>query len=175
MITQLFLQNFRCFHQYQEARLAPLTFLVGNNSTGKTSFLALIRALWDLAYSNQMPDFKEDPYDLGSFHEIAHHRGAGGGRADSFNAGFSEKNKRFSKTFNFTFGKKGSYPVLIRRRLTRGDAWSDESFGTNGKPYVIEVGTKNGSLDGRRPRRKYVSLGSRSASASCLTVYFYTN
>ena len=43
------LENFRCFRERQTAaRLAPLTLLVGENSTGKTSFMALIRALWDV-------------------------------------------------------------------------------------------------------------------------------
>ena len=53
------LKNFRCFRDRQTARLAPLTLLVGGNSTGKTSFLALIRALWDAAYVQAIPDFKE--------------------------------------------------------------------------------------------------------------------
>ena len=46
-LNAITLQNFRCFQERQTARLAPLTLLVGDNSTGKTSFLALIRALWD--------------------------------------------------------------------------------------------------------------------------------
>ncbi len=82
------LKNFRCFRQEQTARLAPLTLLVGENSTGKTSFMAMIRALWDVAYRHRAPDFKEEPYDLGSFDEIAHHRGGRGGRAETFQAGF---------------------------------------------------------------------------------------
>ena len=32
------LRDFRCFRERQIARLAPLTLLVGENSTGKTSF-----------------------------------------------------------------------------------------------------------------------------------------
>ena len=83
------LENFRCFRERQTARLAPLTLLVGENSTGKTSFMALIRALWDVAYEHEIPDFKEEPYDLGSYDEIVHHRGARGGRAKTFEAGFS--------------------------------------------------------------------------------------
>ena len=83
------LKNFRCFREEQTARLAPLTLLVGENSTGKTSFMAMIRAVWDIAYRNQAPDFKEEPYDLGSFDEIAHYRGGKGGRANTFQATFS--------------------------------------------------------------------------------------
>ena len=90
------LKNFRCFREEQTARLAPLTLLVGENSTGKTSFMAMIRALWDQCYLGRIPDFKEEPYDLGSFDEIAHHRGSRGSRAVSFEAGFEDalKNTR---------------------------------------------------------------------------------
>ena len=49
-MDQITLKDYRCFHEEQTARLAPLTLLVGENSTGKTSFLAMIRALWDAAY-----------------------------------------------------------------------------------------------------------------------------
>ena len=87
-LNAITLQNFRCFRERQTARLAPLTLLVGDNSTGKTSFLALIRALWDAGVGNRVPDFKESPYDLGSFEEIAHHRGGRAGSADAFEAAF---------------------------------------------------------------------------------------
>ncbi len=87
-VDSITLKNFRCFREEQTARLAPLTLLVGENSTGKTSFMAMIRALWDVAYRHRFPDFKEEPYDLGSFDEIAHYRGTKGGRAGSFEAGF---------------------------------------------------------------------------------------
>ena len=70
-MNKITLKNFRCFREEQTARLAPLTLLVGENSTGKTSFMAMLREIWDIAYRNQIPDFKEEPYDLGSFDEIA--------------------------------------------------------------------------------------------------------
>ena len=91
------LENFRCFGEKQTVRLAPLTLLVGENSTGKTSFLALIRALWDMAYASRVPDFKEPPWDLGSYDEVAHHRGARGGRADTIVAGFTLRRGRSPK------------------------------------------------------------------------------
>lgn len=111
------LQDFRCFRERQTARLAPLTLLVGDNSTGKTSFLALLRALWDVASGSGVPDFKEAPYDLGSFEEIAHHRGGRSGRADTFAAEIELGDYHFAATF----GKQGSAPAPIRKLLKRGD------------------------------------------------------
>ena len=75
-MDRITLQNYRCFgSEEQSARLAPLTLLVGPNSTGKTSFLALIRALWDVAFRDVVPNFREEPFDLGSFDEIVYNRG----------------------------------------------------------------------------------------------------
>lgn len=83
------LQNYRCFgSEAQTARLAPLTLLVGPNSTGKTSFLALIRALWDVAFREVVPNFREEPYDLGSFEDIVHQAGGRSKPPKSFTAGF---------------------------------------------------------------------------------------
>ena len=135
------LENFRCFREKQTARLAPLTLLVGENSTGKTSFLALVRAIWNLAYRYRIPDFKEEPYDLGSFDEIAHHRGARGGRADEFQGGFSGKRRGRRPTatrFDFIFSKVGTAPVPARRRISRGNTWIAETFA---EPYGLWFGT----------------------------------
>ena len=91
------LQGFRCFRDRQEATLAPLTLIVGENSTGKTSFLSMIRALWDVAYANTAPDFKEEPYDLGTFAEIAH--SGADGRRSKFEGGFAVNGHRFDVEF----------------------------------------------------------------------------
>ena len=93
-MERITLENYRCFREKQSARLAPLTLLVGNNSTGKTSFLALIRALWDAAFLEVVPDFREDPYDLGVFRDIVHYRGGQSGQAESFEAGFTYSESR---------------------------------------------------------------------------------
>ena len=67
------IENYRCFRERQTARLAPLTLLVGENSTGKTSLMAMVRILWSTVYRGEIrPDFKAEPYDLGSFREIVH-------------------------------------------------------------------------------------------------------
>ncbi len=123
------LKNFRCFREEQQARLAPLTFLVGENSTGKTSFLALVRALQEVAFESKVPDFREPPYDLGSFEDIAYNRTRGG--AKSFEAGFSTQLKEDtltsssmpsdkSVTFSVTFEPRNGVPYPTTRRLSDG-------------------------------------------------------
>ena len=127
------LKNFRCFRDQQTARLAPLTLLVGENSAGKTSFLALARTLWDAAYGYLVPDFKEPPYDLGSFDEIAHYRGGRAGRATTFFAAFCAtlgsrtRRSRTIKTpgsshhFEVTFGRRGVAAVPIKSTFRYAD------------------------------------------------------
>lgn len=141
--------NFRCFNEQQTVRLAPLTLLVGENSTGKTSFLALIRALWDIAFREQLPDFKEPPYDLGSFDEIAHHRGGRGGRAVTFEAGFSHrapaqrpgrsKTRRVTNGYHFEFRRDGPGVLPAIRRITAGAASAECRVDANG---VVSVAVK---------------------------------
>ena len=135
-MDEIRLRDFRCFREDQTARLAPLTLLVGENSTGKTSFLAMLRALWDLGYGYKLPDFKEEPYDLGSFDEIAHYRGGRGGRAETFFAEFSvtrpnlqgASKEQFLRKFDVTFGSEGTAPVPVRRRFEFDEACIEERF-----------------------------------------------
>lgn len=143
------LENFRCFRGEQSARLAPLTLLVGENSTGKTSFLAMIRALWDAAYRFRIPDFKEEPYDMGSFDDIAHYRGGRGGRADSFEAGFEFSTPRQGGAsigrIGVTFTKNGTAPVPQTMRLSTADesVWMEHDFLGKDAPR-LRAGTPNG-------------------------------
>ncbi len=156
------LRNFRCFgDEAQTARLAPLTLLVGENSSGKTSLMAMVRAMWDVAYGEQVPDFKEDPYDLGSFEEIAHHRGARGSRATTFESCFEVERPRrrgnggVSGPLRFTaeFAEQWSAPVPVRRRVevsANRDADDEPAFWIehqtrNDQPESFDIGTPDGA------------------------------
>ena len=116
------LQNYRCFgSEEQTARLAPLTLLVGPNSTGKTSFLALVRALWDLAFRSEVPNFREEPYDLGSFEDIAHWRGRRRDLPDSFTVGFQYTPPDYHNDrpirFDASFASRRAAPFPVWRRF----------------------------------------------------------
>ena len=145
-MKHIWLENYRCFRERQEARLAPLTLLVGDNSTGKTSFLAMIRALWDVAYLNRVPNFKEQPYDLGSFEEIAHYRGGRGGRATSFEAGFEVVHpSRPACRWSVTFSRRGTAPLPARRRLSneKQDLWIEHDLDSS----KVRVRTSEGKRE----------------------------
>lgn len=134
-MKHIWLENYRCFRERQEARLAPLTLLVGDNSTGKTSFLAMIRALWDVAYRNRVPNFNEEPYDLGKFDEIAHFRGGKGDRATCFAGGFqialrSWPNERQADNWTVEFSKQDAAPRPARLRIANhgGSLWMEHRY-----------------------------------------------
>ena len=143
-MDQIRLRDFRCFREEQTVRLAPLTLLVGENSTGKTSFLALIRALWDVACGKQLPNFKEPPYDLGGFDDIVHRRGGRTTPGDTFAAGC-----RFSYSgcfFDMDFAKKGTAPFPVRRRLSLGDTWIEDRLDAEHR-WRVSYATSNGEWE----------------------------
>lgn len=67
------LQNFRAFRDTGSIALRPLTFLVGENSTGKSSFLAALNFLFRFKIESDNPGLNSSPFDLGAFDQIVHH------------------------------------------------------------------------------------------------------
>jgi hypothetical protein len=78
------LTNFRCFYEQPKLEIRPITFLVGENSAGKTTFMAALRILMESFVRLPQNPFNRDPYFLGGFDQIAHYRGGVKGRAKSF-------------------------------------------------------------------------------------------
>ena len=52
-ITQFTMEEVRCFAERQEFNIRPLTFLVGENSTGKTTTLACFEMLANYSDSRE--------------------------------------------------------------------------------------------------------------------------
>ena len=142
-MKEITLKNFRCFHTKQVARLAPLTLLVGDNSTGKSSFLAMIRALWDCIYAHRTPNFKEYPFDLGSFDEIAYRKSEHNRQVSTFEITVQlHQNSRAT----IVFGKEGTVPVPVSKRLTNDSIWIKEDYDLAGG-HKMQLGTDRGSWD----------------------------
>jgi predicted ATP-binding protein involved in virulence len=76
--------------------IKPLTLLVGENSTGKSAFIASIAALSDATRFPLNPGFNSPPFELGSYETIASRR-LSGKKVASFTIGFEDKEKASSK------------------------------------------------------------------------------
>ena len=156
-ITEIRLRNFRCFRNRQTARMRPLTLLVGDNSTGKTSFLAAVRSSWDAVYQQVEPDFRASPYDLGAFTEIVHHEGGGKDIAGSFEVGFRGRDLN-DRSFEaqITFESRAAVPFPVRRTLKTRSVWVTFDYESR-KEIIIEFGSKKGSWRSRMDLKNYPS------------------
>jgi len=85
-MDSLIIQGLRCFGKRIEVPLRPLTLLVGENSTGKSTLLGAVRLAWDLAAGGPL-NFREAPFDFGHVSDFAHET-ADGERAE-VHLGFS--------------------------------------------------------------------------------------
>ena len=158
------LRDFRCFHERHTARLAPLTLLVGENSTGKTSFLAAVQAIWDAAHGSGAPDFRRTPFDLGAFPEIVHRRGGRANSANSFAIGFTERDSEERLLdFEVTFESRDAAPAPV------ATAWRDEAVSveyrqSDGRNVRMVCESPNGVWecsvpDGHRPFAEHLDRG----------------
>ena len=174
-LQELRLRDFRCFREQQTARLAPLTLLVGENSTGKTSFLAAIRAMLEVGSDHRDPDFRSPPYDLGSFHEIAYRQDPNGrrGGADSFGLGFyyaGEKSEAVAVDATFTLGE-GAAPTVSTVLWSAGDVWVREQHDPEGRHTDLGCAIGSWRLPPLRdPDRRYLYGGDAFAFSRLLGV-----
>lgn len=113
MEFQVNLLNFRGFQEQNNVKIRPITLLVGENSAGKSSFLAGYKYILDFIGGLNDPTFNGDPFQLGTYDQIAHYRGGRGGRAREFRVGLSQ----YLKLSKGRFPKKTG-PTLVKFELT---------------------------------------------------------
>lgn len=158
------LDNFRCFSSTGPVRLAPITILIGENSSGKTSFLAAVRFLLEAFRSSSSNSFNNEPYFLGSFEQIAHYRGGRSGRAKRFSLGIEtspgdqrnlfpdEKRADGSAAHVLTFEKGAtSQPELAHYAVTSGDIVA--SFDVSAPKVNIQIQKSGKSIFSIDPDR----------------------
>ena len=120
---ELILQDVRCFRDEQRGRLRPITLLVGENSTGKTTVLGCYRVLHRLFSGRggvELPDFNEEPFAMGSFRDIVRSRRGPSGRIDEFRIGLRVERAPGgvpSYELSVTFRERGSEPVVSSLRF----------------------------------------------------------
>lgn len=114
-------KDFRAFRDVDRVELRPLTFLVGENSSGKTSFLAAVRFVFEAFSRRSVASlFNREPYFLGGFDQIAHFRGGKGGRAREFELHISARMK-FDQHRRSTRIDRDGDNIVHKFCFTKGD------------------------------------------------------
>lgn len=118
----LWIEGVRCFRDRQRIPIRPVTLLVGENSAGKSTVLAMVRAAWDVENLAE-PDFNEEPFSLGSYNTIAHYHGGQGRRVQHFVI----KSRRLGRKTSWvrevtgTFEEQAGQPSLTKWEVADGD------------------------------------------------------
>ena len=142
--TELILQDVRCFEGEQRASLRPITLLVGENSTGKTTLLGCYAALHRMfasALAIFFSDFNEEPFLMGSFRDIVSRRGPRG-RVNEFKLGFrleAQQSGLSCRGLTATFEESGSQPIVSSVRFAFSDSLYLELRRTESGGCAVEV------------------------------------
>ncbi len=114
------LTNVRGFEGTHTFSIRPITILIGENSSGKTTLLAAISAALNTDFPATENLFNRAPFELGSFDTIATYRGGKYGRASSFSVGWDDNKGKASKSCFATFENQGGTPRLSLMEVKDG-------------------------------------------------------
>ena len=114
-------KNFRCFRDTGRVPIKPITLLVGENSFGKTSFMAGLNHVYGLLQDDST-DLNTEPFGLGAFGDVMYRE--------------SGKNRR-KGTIEYKFYSENDDVVTWTFRNTEGDMKLDgSSIETKGKDFI---------------------------------------
>ncbi|MBL8238543.1 MAG: AAA family ATPase [Bryobacterales bacterium] len=122
MQVRLNIEGIRCFSTLQQATIRPLTILVGENSAGKTTFLALCQIASAIleGYSPTI-SFNEPPFSLGAFEQIGSYMGGRAGRVREFSLGVEQiQEDHDNASVHAVFGSEAGQPIMKSWRYEWG-------------------------------------------------------
>ncbi len=146
--SELILKDVRCFEGEQRGRLRPITLLIGENSTGKSTFLACFSVIHRMLSGIEddiegSPDFNRAPFSMGSFRDIVRSRRGPSGRIDEFQIGLEldPKHKGLPTRVLATFEEQGSQPTQRSHRYGFGSSdYIDLRPGEKGRTELLVPG-----------------------------------
>jgi len=134
---EIILEHVRSFSKRCDISLRPLTLLVGENSSGKSTFLSVVSSVLDGSRFPFNLGFNDPPYNLGTFDTIATYRGGKYGRDDLFSIGFSvaKDGKEPRRTSMATYGS--DYGSVVLRKVTSSTEDGDLSLEISNKAGLV--------------------------------------
>lgn len=112
-INNIYFQNYRIFEGQQKFNLKPINFLVGPNSSGKSSiFKALLLLKSNITNDLQILDFSNTKHNLGSFENTVNKKCSSKDLTFGFDATINDGSPYSFNKISFT-SKRSIYNVLI--------------------------------------------------------------
>jgi hypothetical protein len=110
----LTIENVRCICSKQRVGIRPLTILVGENSSGKSTFLSMLYASMQGEFPTIPKIFNQAPFEMGGFDTIATYKGGKYGRAESFSVGleWTRRNTGSSHSMFVKFENNRGMPTV---------------------------------------------------------------
>jgi hypothetical protein len=141
---RILLNGVRSFASAASMELRPLTLVVGENSAGKSTLLAMTDAVLNGRFLFRRPPFNVPPYQLGAFEDMASYAGGRSGRATKFSVGLEREES--SEKVIATYESDEGQPLLTKLDFRHLD--SDVSASFSGK--VLRVRGRIGVETRRR-------------------------
>jgi hypothetical protein len=132
----LIIENVRTFRGRHEIPIRPLTILTGENSSGKTTLLAMFSVVCEQQSYPLRPDFNRSPYNLGNYETIASLDPTGDGWAPHFSLGFRRSDSDSERI------KHAEARYVSERGQIRLN-----NFTARGVNFEFRVATKGGAAD----------------------------
>lgn len=113
------IENVRGFSGKHQLEIRPVTLLVGDNSSGKTTLLASL-------FATLQPDFpvpetlNRAPFELGGFDTTATYRGGRSGRSPTFSLGWEEESRETASLMRTIFSSHLGIPRVNEVELSYG-------------------------------------------------------
>ena len=151
-VSEIAIQNVRCFKSIQRARLGRITLLVGENSAGKSTFLGCYNAFANLSNLVDLTEnnpFDHQPFFMGSFDTIAR-SGASNfaivGQYDNhihsearFSFGRGNEGQPFEEEVAFAFSGKDAPSTCINMSTANGETKEEKRLSFRGPNFFFDM------------------------------------
>ena len=148
-LGEFVIRDVRCFAGENRVPIRPITLLVGENSTGKTTFLGCYQRFVDMLHlpSAFVPDgeFSRPPFSMGGFSDIVRRVGNGKRKIHEFQVGGNIVRARAMPSplsLMYSFGEKDDHVSVVQLTLQFPD--NDELVAHNASSVWQDV---TGNLD----------------------------
>lgn len=135
---ELILENVRCFAGRHIIPIKPLTILVGENSSGKSTLLAALSVVCDIRFPLN-PEFDKPPYRLGNFQTIARKQPGKVFSARSFCIGFNTEGHETSRNVEASYRWHHRRTALSKLRVESRKGTVELTLNVPSDTYRIEV------------------------------------